>query len=153
MLNVDPTRVTRANPTQAISRCRIVVLAAAVAGVVWAVACSDATGTEEPSPVGFWDVWSVDGLALPITTSDNILVQLESGSLDIRANGTFARRLRGSFVDISFDETQSGDWTQTGATVFLNPHRGCQDTAVLESREVLKIDADCENGWEIVYVR
>ena len=149
-------QATRPPPTalrQDMSSSRIVVLAAALAGVAWASACGDATGVEGPSPVGFWDVWSVDGQALPISDSDNILARFESGSLDIRANGSFARRFRGSFLGVPFDETQSGDWTQTGTTVFLNPHRGCQDTALLENRDVLKIDADCEDGREIVYVR
>lgn len=136
------------------SRFRIVVLASAVlAAVAWASACGDATGVEGPNPIGFWDVWSVDGQALPISDSENILARFESGSLDIRADGSFARRFRGSVLGVRFDETQSGDWTQRGTTVFLNPHRGCQDTALLENRDVLKIDADCEDGREIVYVR
>ena len=115
-------------------------------------ACGDAVGIDEPpSPVGFWDVWSVDGQALPIAPRP--FLQYTSGSLDVRANGSFARRFRGSFDGEPFDETQSGDWTQTGATVFLNPSSGCQNTAVIERSDILKIDADCDQGWEIVYTR
>ena len=154
MMNAPPTRRPPTASMHPIGCSRVVVLAAwALAGVALASACGDATGVEGPSPVGFWDVWSVDGQALPLSDSDNILARFESGSLDIRADGSFARRFRGSLLGVPFDETQSGDWTQTGTAVFLNPHRGCQDTALLENRDVLKIDADCADGREIVYVR
>lgn len=129
---------------------RTTLLTVAVLSVALAV-CGDATGVDEPSPVGFWDIWSVDGQALPIAPRP--FLEYTSGSLDIRANGSFVRRFRGSFAGEPFDETKSGDWTQTGATVFLNPSSGCRNTAVIERSDILKIDADCEEGWEMVYAR
>ena len=70
-------------------------------------------------------------------------------SLDIRSNGTYAWRAR----DESGDDTESGDWTQTGTAVALNPRSGCQNTAVIEERDTLKIASDCVSGWELVFRR
>ncbi|MCY3808212.1 MAG: hypothetical protein OXG58_02050 [Gemmatimonadetes bacterium] len=110
---------------------------------ILAVGCGDDdTEPEPPSPVGSWDIWSIDGQALPVHG-------IESWSLDIRSNGTYAWRVR----DESGDDTESGDWTQTGTAVSLNPRSGCQNTAVIGDRDTLKIASDCVSGWELVFRR
>ena len=113
-------------------------------------ACGDATGTEEPSAWGFWDIWSIDGQALPLSVG---FFQIQAGSLDLRANASYAFALRGTFLGEPLAETQSGQWAQTGKAVSLNPNEGCTDTAILESWDVLKITADCNESWEIVFAR
>lgn len=122
-----------------------------------AAACGDGTGPSPPNPVGSWIVWSIDGQALPY--APEAFLEITSGSLDIRDDGSYVRGLRGTLYDRPYNETESGNWTQEGTTVFLNPSKeACENTVLIDDAvnpqdDVLKIRADCEEGWEIVYER
>ena len=124
-----------------------VVLCALLAFVV---SCGD-SGPEEPDAAGFWDIWSIDGQALPVMV--DLVLEIEEGSLDLRVNGSYAFAMRGVVLGERWEATQSGQWSQSGAVVSLNPNAGCTNSAVLERRDVLKIAADCEDGREIVFAR
>ena len=120
-----------------------------LAVVALVASCGDSAGPEE-SAAGFWDLWSVDGQAPPVSVD---IRTIHTGSLDLRGNGSYAFALSGVVVGEPWGETESGVWSQTGNAVNLNPNNGCTNTAVLEERDILKISSHCAEGWELVLVR
>lgn len=112
--------------------------------------CRDSAGPEEVNVAGFWDLWSLDGQAMPVSVD---IVTITSGSLDLRGNGTYAFALTGVLLGEPWGETESGAWSRNGNAVTLNPNDGCVNTAVLEERDILKISSHCAEGWELVLVR
>lgn len=121
-----------------------------LATAAFLASCGDSAGLEEVNVAGFWDLWSLDGQAMPVSVD---IVTINSGSLDLRGNGTYAYALSGVLLGEPWGETESGSWSRTGNTVSLNPNDGCTNTAVLEERDILKISSHCAEGWELVLVR
>ena len=129
---------------------RYACVAVPMLAVVAVVAsCGDSAGPEE-SAAGFWDLWSLDGQAPPVSVD---ILTVYTGSLDLRGNGSYAFALSGVVLGEPWGETESGSWSQTGNAVSLNPNDGCTNTAVLEERDILKISSHCAEGWELVLVR
>ena len=124
-----------------------VLLLAIVATVA---SCGDSAGPEVEDAAGFWDLWSLNGQAPPISVD---IRTIHSGSLDLRGNGSYAFALSGVVLGEPWGETESGVWNQTGNAVSLNPNDGCTNTAVLEERDILEISSHCGEGWELVLVR
>ena len=112
--------------------------------------CRDSAEPEEINVAGFWDLWSLDGQAMPVSVD---IVTITSGSLDLRGNGTYAFALTGVLLGEPWGDTESGAWTRNGNTVTLTPNDGCANTAVLEERDILKVGSHCAEGWELVLVR
>ena len=126
------------------------VIVSLLALVVVLGSCGDSTGPEVESAAGYWDIWSLNGQALPVSVD---ILTIQSGSLDLRGNGSYAYVLRGVLLGEPWGETESGEWSQTGNAVSLNPNAGCTNTAVLEERDILEISSHCSEGWELVFVR
>ncbi len=125
------------------------VAAPLVATAAVLASCGDSAGPEE-SAAGFWDLWSLDGQAPPVSVD---IRTIDSGSLDLRGNGSYAFALSGVVLGELWGDTESGEWSQTGNAVSLTPNDGCANTAVLQERDILKITSHCAEGWEMVLVR
>lgn len=78
----------------------------AVAAVV--ASCGDSTGPEE-SAAGFWDLWSLNGQAPPVSVD---IRTIHTGSLDLRGNGSYAFALSGVALGEPWGETarKDGSW-------------------------------------------
>jgi hypothetical protein len=105
----------------------------AFAGVLAAQACGDAVSPNGRSVVGVYTLTTVNGNMPPLTigATDSASVDLISGTVTFRADGTFLDvlnvRVKGSAAGSTAADsavTARGNYTRAGATVTLDPTDG-----------------------------
>lgn len=117
------------------------------------VACSDAAGPDEHSPVGTWNLVAMNGQDLPVlldTLTDEecpVLVHFESALLDIRADGswdsstTITARCEATDKIATITPTATGAWeTFEGGVRLTHSSSGATSEATLRSRDVMEVD-------------
>lgn len=118
------------------------------------VACSDPTSPEESSPVGTWNLVSIDDQDIPVlldTRTDEecpVLVHFESWALDILADGTWdsmriiTLRCETTGKTATLRWPASGVWETFEGGIRLTQSSNGEWTseATLPSRDVMEID-------------
>lgn len=113
------------------SLARGITIAAAVTATTLTAACSgDSDSSTAPTPgkpvPGAYPMATARGMTVPHTFTDSrgSKLTIEGGALTMAGNGTYALRYKGKLNAITFDLTDEGTFSQSGAIVTFKPDDG-----------------------------
>ena len=130
---MQPTRLlspASASPapgrTARVARRVAIVGALAVAAATAACSSDSSTGPSQTTVAGAYPMATAKGMAVPHTFTDagGSKLTIEGGGLTMNANGTYALKYKGKLNALTFDLTDEGKFTITGAAVKFTPDDG-----------------------------
>lgn len=123
---MQPTRLPSASPARSahvrrsiLVRRLAVVGAMSVAAITAACGSDSVTGPSSGQVAGAYPMSTARGLPVPRTFTDaaGSKLTIEGGSMTIDANGTYALEYKGKLNAITFDLTDEGTYSLSGATM------------------------------------